>query len=66
VDRKIEDIDALIGDAGGSAFLYGHSSGSTLAMQAAVQLGSRVTRTSSASAGRRPPAWLRGWQFRPW
>ncbi len=26
VDREIEDIDALIDKAGGSAFLYGHSS----------------------------------------
>lgn len=42
VDREIEDIDALIDHAGGSAFLYGHSSGATLAMRAAVQLGDRV------------------------
>jgi pimeloyl-ACP methyl ester carboxylesterase len=42
VDREIEDIDALIGHAGGSAFLYGHSSGGTLAMHAAVRLGGRV------------------------
>src|SRR5947207_13257155 len=27
VGREIEDIDALIDAAGGSAFLYGHSSG---------------------------------------
>ncbi len=44
VDREIEDIDALIGHAGGSAFLYGHSSGGTLAMRAAVRLGSRVSK----------------------
>lgn len=42
VDREIEDIDALIGHAGGSAFLYGHSSGGTLVMQAAVRLGGRI------------------------
>jgi pimeloyl-ACP methyl ester carboxylesterase len=42
VDREIEDIDALIDQAGGSAFLYGHSSGATLAMHAAVRLGDRV------------------------
>jgi len=42
VDREIEDIDALIDHAGGSAFLYGHSSGGTLAMQAAVRVGGRV------------------------
>jgi len=44
VDREIEDIDALIDHAGGSAFLYGHSSGGTLAMQTAVRLGGRVSK----------------------
>src|ERR1700756_594086 len=44
VDREIEDIEALIDQAGGSAFLYGHSSGGTLAMQAAVRLGGRVSK----------------------
>ena len=42
VDREIDDIEALIGQAGGSAFLYGHSSGGTLAMRAAVRLGGSV------------------------
>jgi pimeloyl-ACP methyl ester carboxylesterase len=42
VEREIEDIDALVDHAGGSAFLYGHSSGGTLALQAAVTLGGRV------------------------
>jgi pimeloyl-ACP methyl ester carboxylesterase len=42
VDREIEDIDALIDRAGGSAFLYGHSSGGTLAMHAAARLGGRI------------------------
>jgi pimeloyl-ACP methyl ester carboxylesterase len=42
VDREIEDIDVLIDLAGGPAFLYGHSSGATLAMQAAVALGGKV------------------------
>jgi pimeloyl-ACP methyl ester carboxylesterase len=44
VDREIEDIDALVDHAGGSAFLYGHSSGGTLAMLAAVRLGGRVSK----------------------
>jgi pimeloyl-ACP methyl ester carboxylesterase len=43
VDREIEDIEALIDDAGGSAFLYGHSSGASLAMLAAVKLGGKVS-----------------------
>jgi len=44
VDREIEDIEVLIDRAGGPAFLYGHSSGATLAMRAAVQLGGRVSK----------------------
>jgi pimeloyl-ACP methyl ester carboxylesterase len=44
VDREIEDIQALVDRAGGSAFLYGHSSGGTLVMQAAVRLGGPIRR----------------------
>jgi pimeloyl-ACP methyl ester carboxylesterase len=36
VEREIEDIDALIGAAGGSAFLFGSSSGAALALEAAA------------------------------
>jgi len=43
VDREIEDIEALIGDAGGTAYLFGHSSGACLALEATVKLGSKVT-----------------------
>jgi pimeloyl-ACP methyl ester carboxylesterase len=35
VDREIEDLDALIREAGGSAFVYGISSGAALALEAA-------------------------------
>lgn len=34
VQREVEDIDALITEAGGSAFLYGTSSGAALAFEA--------------------------------
>lgn len=34
VEREIEDIEALIGEAGGSAHLYGVSSGGALALEA--------------------------------
>jgi len=50
VDREIEDLEALIDQAGGSAYLYGHSSGATLAMQAAVALGSKVSRLAMYEA----------------
>jgi pimeloyl-ACP methyl ester carboxylesterase len=36
VEREIEDIDALVDEAGGSAFVYGISSGAVLALEAAA------------------------------
>jgi pimeloyl-ACP methyl ester carboxylesterase len=36
VDREIEDVDAVIGAVGGSASIYGHSSGAGLAFRAAA------------------------------
>jgi len=36
VGREIEDLAALIAAAGGSAFVYGHSSGGNLALEAAA------------------------------
>ena len=38
-DREIEDISALIDKAGGSAYLYGSSSGAALALRSADKLG---------------------------
>jgi pimeloyl-ACP methyl ester carboxylesterase len=46
VAREIEDIDALIERAGGRAFLFGHSSGGCLALEAAGALGDRVARVA--------------------
>jgi pimeloyl-ACP methyl ester carboxylesterase len=37
VDREVEDIDALISESGGSALVYGHSSGAVLALEAAAR-----------------------------
>ena len=39
VEREIEDIEALLNDAGGSGYLYGVSSGGALSLQAAAKLG---------------------------
>ncbi len=36
VEREIEDIEALIDEAGGTASVYGHSSGAALALHAAA------------------------------
>jgi pimeloyl-ACP methyl ester carboxylesterase len=42
VGREIEDIEALLDQAGPSAYLYGHSSGGCLALDAALRLGPKV------------------------
>ncbi|MGA2765924.1 MAG: alpha/beta hydrolase [Spirochaetia bacterium] len=42
VEREIDDIEALIDEAGGSASLYGHSSGAALILEAALKLGDKV------------------------
>ena len=42
VEREIEDIAALIDAAGGSAYVYGKSSGACLALQATSSLGDKV------------------------
>ena len=42
VEREVEDLEALIDAAGGSAFLYGLSSGAVLALEAASRLPGKV------------------------
>jgi pimeloyl-ACP methyl ester carboxylesterase len=37
VEREVEDVEALIDEAGGSAFVFGHSSGAALALVAALR-----------------------------
>lgn len=48
--REVEDIEALIDEAGGSAFLYGISSGAALAMEAAIALPDKVTKLAMYEA----------------
>jgi pimeloyl-ACP methyl ester carboxylesterase len=61
VQREVEDIDAVIDAAGGSANLYGISSGAALAMEAAAS-GSAITKLALyeppwvPEGGPRPPA----------
>ncbi len=61
VEREVEDIDAVITAAGGSAFVYGTSSGGALALEAAGS-GLAVTKLAlweppfSLDESRRPPA----------
>src|SRR5258708_6054268 len=64
VEREIEDIAALISEAGGSVALYGHSSGACLALEAALALGS--VRVSGLAMYEAPydddPAARQGWE----
>ena len=50
LEREIEDIEALIDEAGGSAFLYGISSGAALAMEAAIALPDKVKKLAMYEA----------------
>jgi pimeloyl-ACP methyl ester carboxylesterase len=50
VAREVEDIEALIDEAGGSAFLFGMSSGAALAFEAALALGSKVKKLAMYEA----------------
>jgi pimeloyl-ACP methyl ester carboxylesterase len=63
VKREVEDLEALIDAAGGSAFVYGHSSGATLALAAALSPGAKIKKLAlyeppftSPGEGVRPPA----------
>jgi pimeloyl-ACP methyl ester carboxylesterase len=50
VEREIEDIETLIDEAGRTAYLYGHSSGGSLALEAAVKIGSKVKKLAMYEA----------------
>src|SRR5258708_18145636 len=50
LEREIEDIEALIDEAGGSAYLYGHCSGAALALEAALRLGNTVKKLAMYEA----------------
>ena len=50
VEREIEDIEALINEAGGSAFVFGISSSAALAMEAAIKLGDKIKKLAMYEA----------------
>ena len=50
VEREIEDLEALIDEAGGSAFVSGISSGAALAMEAAIKLGDKIKKLAMYEA----------------
>src|ERR1051325_1195811 len=53
VEREVEDIEALIQKAGGSALVYGISSGGCLALEAAAKLGDKIKKLAIRSEERR-------------
>ncbi len=50
VEREVEDLDALIQEAGGEAFLFGTSSGACLVLEAAIRLGDKVKKLAMYEA----------------
>lgn len=50
LEREIEDIEALIEHTGGSAYLFGISSGAALAMETAIQLKDKVKKLAMYEA----------------
>ena len=44
LEREVEDLDALVKAAGGSAYVYGISSGACLALEAALRLGMEISK----------------------
>jgi pimeloyl-ACP methyl ester carboxylesterase len=46
VEREIEDLEALIDEAGGAAFVHGQSSGAVLALEATARLAAKVRKLS--------------------
>jgi pimeloyl-ACP methyl ester carboxylesterase len=44
VEREVEDLSALVGANGDSAYLFGSSSGSVLALDAATRFGPKITK----------------------
>ena len=46
VEREIEDLEAVIDEAGGAAFVHGQSSGAVLALEATAKLPAKVRKLS--------------------
>jgi pimeloyl-ACP methyl ester carboxylesterase len=60
VEREVEDLEAVIQEAGGSAFVFGHSSGGVLALEATRALPDSLTKLALYEPpfvidGSRPP-----------
>ncbi len=63
VEREVEDLEALIDETGGMAFLFGHSSGAALALEAACMLHAKVRKLALyeppfMARGSGAPSWM--------
>ncbi|WP_061962524.1 alpha/beta fold hydrolase [Demequina flava] len=45
LEREVDDLEAMIDQVGGKAYVYGHSSGAVIALHAAHRLGEKVQAT---------------------
>ena len=50
VEREVEDIEALIDEAGEAVYIYGHSSGAALALEASMRLGNKIKKLAMYEA----------------
>lgn len=50
IQREVEDLEALIDEAGGQAYVYGVSSGAALAMEAAIELRGKIKKLAMYEA----------------
>ncbi|WP_277678342.1 alpha/beta fold hydrolase [Gracilibacillus dipsosauri] len=44
IEKEIDDLEALIDEAGGDVHLYGHSSGAIIALEAAIRLDNKINK----------------------
>ena len=56
IDPEVEDVEALIDDAGGSACVFGISSGAALVLEAAIRLGDKIRKIALYEAPYRTDA----------
>jgi len=50
VEREVEDIEALNDEAGKAVYIYGHSSGAALALEASMRLGNKIKKLAMYEA----------------
>ena len=63
IEREVEDLEALIKEAGGSVYAYGVSSGAALVLEGAIRLGNKIKKLAMYEAPyRTDPAAQQEWK----